>query len=164
MKFSDLSLISPLLEALKATGYEKPTPIQQKAIPVVLEGRDLLAIAQTGTGKTAGFDIGMLNAQTKDTPTQQGENFSIARVRKEVLGRSYIGAIATNRQGGGARARARTSAGPTARPHRPARVPARPRTLPPPDIRFDRAVRRRRSCAARRFAPRRPVSVSVSHH
>ena len=60
MKFSDLSLISPLLEALKATGYEQPTPIQQKAIPVVLEGRDLLAIAQTGTGKTAGFALPIL--------------------------------------------------------------------------------------------------------
>ena len=55
------------------------------------------------TGKAAGFDVGVLNAQTKDTPAQAGENFSIARVRKEVLGRSYVGAIATNRQGGGAR-------------------------------------------------------------
>jgi hypothetical protein len=55
------------------------------------------------TGKAAGFDVGILNAQTADTPTQSGENFSIARVRKEVLGRSYVGAIATNRQGGGAR-------------------------------------------------------------
>jgi hypothetical protein len=55
------------------------------------------------TGKVAGFDVGVLSAQTQDTAAQDGENFSIARVRKEVLGRSYIGAIATNRQGGGAR-------------------------------------------------------------
>ena len=55
------------------------------------------------TGKAKGFDIGILNAQTERAGTQSGENFSIARVRKEVLGRSYIGAIATNRQGGGAR-------------------------------------------------------------
>ena len=55
------------------------------------------------TGKAAGFDVGVLNAQTDGTSTQPGENFSIARVRKEVLGRSYVGAIATNRQGGGAR-------------------------------------------------------------
>ncbi|HEX4915710.1 MAG TPA: DUF5916 domain-containing protein [Vicinamibacterales bacterium] len=55
------------------------------------------------TGKVKGFDIGLLNAQTNDTGAQSGENFSIARVRKEVLGRSYVGAIATNRQGGGAR-------------------------------------------------------------
>jgi hypothetical protein len=55
------------------------------------------------TGKVGGFDVGLLNAQTDDTARQAGENFSVARVRKEVLGRSYIGAIATNRQGGGAR-------------------------------------------------------------
>jgi len=55
------------------------------------------------TGKAGGFDIGILNAQTEGVGDRDGENFSIARVRKEVLGRSYIGAIATNRQGGGAR-------------------------------------------------------------
>lgn len=55
------------------------------------------------TGKVSGFDVGLLNAQTEDTAGQPGENFSVARVRKEVLGRSYIGALATNRQGGGAR-------------------------------------------------------------
>lgn len=55
------------------------------------------------TGKAAGFDIGVLNAQTESAGAQDGENFSIARVRKEILGRSYIGAIATNRQGGGTR-------------------------------------------------------------
>jgi ATP-dependent RNA helicase RhlE len=60
MKFSDLNLIAPLLDAIKATGYENPTPIQQKAIPIVLQGSDLLAIAQTGTGKTAGFALPIL--------------------------------------------------------------------------------------------------------
>jgi hypothetical protein len=55
------------------------------------------------TGKVSGFDVGLLNAQTEDTTRQAGENFSVARVRKEVLSRSYIGALATNRQGGGAR-------------------------------------------------------------
>lgn len=55
------------------------------------------------TGKAAGFDVGILNAHTDDTGLQAGENFAIARVRKEVLGRSYVGAIATNRQGAGAR-------------------------------------------------------------
>ena len=53
------------------------------------------------TGKVAGFDVGVLNAQTSDTDRQAGENFTVARVRKEILGRSYVGAIATNRQGGG---------------------------------------------------------------
>lgn len=55
------------------------------------------------TGKVAGFDVGMVTAQTSDTDRQPGENFTVGRVRKEVLGRSYIGAIATNRQGGGVR-------------------------------------------------------------
>ena len=52
------------------------------------------------TGKVGGFDVGVLTAQTSDTDRQPGENFTVGRVRKEILGRSYIGAIATNRQGG----------------------------------------------------------------
>jgi hypothetical protein len=55
------------------------------------------------TGKAAGFDVGVVTAQTSDTDRQPGENFTVGRVRKEILGRSYIGAIATNRQGGGVR-------------------------------------------------------------
>ena len=51
--FSDLGLPAPILQALTAEGYETPTPIQAGAIPHVLAGRDLLGIAQTGTGKTA---------------------------------------------------------------------------------------------------------------
>lgn len=58
--FSDLRLLTPLLDALSETGYTQPTPIQQQAIPVILEGRDLLGIAQTGTGKTAAFCLPIL--------------------------------------------------------------------------------------------------------
>ncbi|THD36254.1 MAG: DEAD/DEAH box helicase [Sphingomonas sp.] len=54
-KFSHLGLAEPLVRALEAKGYSVPTPIQEQAIPTVLEGRDLLGIAQTGTGKTAAF-------------------------------------------------------------------------------------------------------------
>ena len=54
-KFSDLGLSQPVLQALDLKGYDTPTPIQEQAIPPVLEGRDLLGIAQTGTGKTAAF-------------------------------------------------------------------------------------------------------------
>ncbi len=57
MKFTDLKLISPILKAVTAKGYTSPTPIQEKAIPAILEGRDLLGCAQTGTGKTAAFSI-----------------------------------------------------------------------------------------------------------
>ncbi|MGO2148256.1 DEAD/DEAH box helicase [Halomonas sp.] len=60
MSFSELGLQEDLLHAVTAQGYTQPTPIQLKAIPVVLEGRDLLASAQTGTGKTAGFTLPML--------------------------------------------------------------------------------------------------------
>jgi ATP-dependent RNA helicase RhlE len=55
--FTDLNLIKPILDALADTGYEKPTPIQQQAIPIILDQRDLLGCAQTGTGKTAAFAI-----------------------------------------------------------------------------------------------------------
>ncbi|MGC9456150.1 MAG: DEAD/DEAH box helicase [Halothiobacillaceae bacterium] len=58
--FTELGLCEPLLRALDSVGYENPTPIQAKAIPVVLSGRDLLAAAQTGTGKTAGFTLPVL--------------------------------------------------------------------------------------------------------
>jgi ATP-dependent RNA helicase RhlE len=60
-QFKDLQLITPLQQALKEAGYETPTPIQQQAIPLVLEGHDLLGIAQTGTGKTAAFCLPILN-------------------------------------------------------------------------------------------------------
>ena len=58
--FTDLGLIAPLLKALAAEGYTKPTPIQAQAIPQVLSGRDLLGVAQTGTGKTAAFALPIL--------------------------------------------------------------------------------------------------------
>jgi len=59
--FSDLGLAEPILRALDAKGYADPTPIQRKAIPALLEGRDLLGIAQTGTGKTAAFSLPSLH-------------------------------------------------------------------------------------------------------
>jgi ATP-dependent RNA helicase RhlE len=59
--FNQLGLSAELLRAVNEQGYEKPTPIQQQAIPVILEGRDILAGAQTGTGKTAGFTLPMLH-------------------------------------------------------------------------------------------------------
>jgi ATP-dependent RNA helicase RhlE len=60
MTFEQLGLIQPLLKALQLEGYEKPTPIQQEAIPPLLEGKDLLGCAQTGTGKTAAFALPIL--------------------------------------------------------------------------------------------------------
>ncbi len=60
MNFEELGLIKPILDALKTQGYEQPTPIQEKAIPSILQKRDLLGSAQTGTGKTAAFAIPIL--------------------------------------------------------------------------------------------------------
>lgn len=60
MSFKQLELSEPILKALDAQGYTSPTPIQQQAIPLVLQGRDLLGVAQTGTGKTAAFGIPIL--------------------------------------------------------------------------------------------------------
>ncbi|HCL57730.1 MAG TPA: DEAD/DEAH box helicase [Spirochaetia bacterium] len=60
MSFQKLNLIEPILKALEKEGYTQPTPIQQQAIPVVLEKKDLLGCAQTGTGKTAAFAIPIL--------------------------------------------------------------------------------------------------------
>ncbi len=60
MLFTDLKLIQPILDALKDQGYTQPTPIQQQAIPHLLEGKDLQGCAQTGTGKTAAFAIPIL--------------------------------------------------------------------------------------------------------
>jgi ATP-dependent RNA helicase RhlE len=60
MTFEQLGLSEKLLQAVTAQGYQTPTPIQQQAIPVILSGRDVLAGAQTGTGKTAGFALPLL--------------------------------------------------------------------------------------------------------
>jgi ATP-dependent RNA helicase RhlE len=60
MRFDDLGLAEPILRAVREQGYETPTPIQVQAIPAVLKGGDLMAGAQTGTGKTAGFVLPML--------------------------------------------------------------------------------------------------------
>src|ERR687885_871136 len=58
--FADLGLSEDLLAALKDVGYEAPSPIQEQAIPVLLEGRDVIGQAQTGTGKTAAFGLPMI--------------------------------------------------------------------------------------------------------
>jgi len=62
MKFEDLNLLKNIHQALIEEGYENPTPIQQQAIPIIMEGTDLVGTAQTGTGKTAAFAIPILNA------------------------------------------------------------------------------------------------------
>ena len=92
MTFDNLNLIEPILKALQEEGYSTPTPIQEKSIPILLQGKDLLGCAQTGTGKTAAFSIPILQKLYKTdnrksikalilTPTRElaiqiGESFS----------------------------------------------------------------------------------------
>lgn len=72
--FQDLNLSEPLLKALAATGYTQPTPIQQRAIPIVLQQKDLLGCAQTGTGKTAAFALPILHLlHHRQDPTFRGK-------------------------------------------------------------------------------------------
>jgi ATP-dependent RNA helicase RhlE len=72
LTFEQLSLIEPILKALKTEGYTNPTPIQERAIPVVLERKDLLGCAQTGTGKTAAFAIPILQILYNDSINRKG--------------------------------------------------------------------------------------------
>lgn len=66
MKFNELNLIEPILTALEKMKYEEPTPIQEKTIPVMLDGRDVLGCAQTGSGKTAAFSLPILQRLSKE--------------------------------------------------------------------------------------------------
>lgn len=68
MSFSTLGLSQPLLKAIQETGYTKPTPIQAQAIPLIIQKRDVLAAAQTGTGKTAGFTLPLLELLSQSKP------------------------------------------------------------------------------------------------
>ncbi len=70
MSFSELGLSAELLRAIAEQGYTQPTPVQLQAIPVILEGRDILAGAQTGTGKTAGFTLPLLQRLSAAAPAQ----------------------------------------------------------------------------------------------
>jgi ATP-dependent RNA helicase RhlE len=66
MKFTEMPLIEPLQTALKEAGYENPTPIQKETIPLILDGHDVLGVAQTGTGKTAAFCLPILQNLAKN--------------------------------------------------------------------------------------------------
>ncbi|MEM6781855.1 MAG: DEAD/DEAH box helicase [Pseudomonadota bacterium] len=94
IKFRDLGLTPETLKAVEECGYESPTPIQEKAIPIVQMGRDVVGLAQTGTGKTAGFTLPMIDAlsggrarmrmprslilePTRELAAQVAENFDI---------------------------------------------------------------------------------------
>jgi ATP-dependent RNA helicase RhlE len=71
--FNELNLIEPIQQALTAEGYSTPTPIQAQAIPIILQGRDLLGVAQTGTGKTAAFSIPILQLLQNNYVAHKGK-------------------------------------------------------------------------------------------
>jgi len=71
MSFIKLGLTQPLLRAIKEQGYDTPTPIQEQAIPLIIKKRDILAAAQTGTGKTAGFTLPLLDRLAHTKPHMQ---------------------------------------------------------------------------------------------
>lgn len=73
MTFENLGIIEPILKALSAEGYTRPTPIQEQAIPILLNSKDLLGCAQTGTGKTAAFAIPLLQHLYTKQNTQNGK-------------------------------------------------------------------------------------------
>ena len=88
MNFKDLGLCPELLQTIEKLGYEEPTPVQVKAIPPIIEGRDMVGSAQTGTGKTAAFALPTLHrlarpgacralalAPTRELAIQIEENF-----------------------------------------------------------------------------------------
>ncbi len=91
MRVSFLHFGPPPLELF----YSRRIGLSETGQPISIVGGGKL------TGKVGGFDLGILNVQTDDYQQQPGENFMVARVRKEILGRSYIGTIFTNRQGDG---------------------------------------------------------------
>ncbi|MBU3805579.1 MAG: DEAD/DEAH box helicase [Candidatus Fournierella pullistercoris] len=84
MNFSQLKLVRPLLRAVEEVGYERPSPIQAKAIPPVLEGHDLLGCAQTGTGKTAAFALPILQKMAASHPSHKGVRALILTPTREL--------------------------------------------------------------------------------
>ena len=123
MQFTSLNLSSPLLQALESAGYHTPTPIQQQAIPSILQHHDVLACAQTGTGKTAAFSLPIIEqlltvkadtgfqgpkalilAPTRELAIQIGENIAVyvsrTRIRHAVIfgGVSAVSQIAVLRK------------------------------------------------------------------
>lgn len=76
MPFSSFGLSAPLLKALEEQNYTQPYPIQEQAIPVILKGRDVLGIAQTGSGKTAGFALPILELY-KDSPPSENRHIKV---------------------------------------------------------------------------------------
>jgi len=88
MKFSELGLAEPILRATTAQGYSNPTPIQAKAIPIVLAGRDLVGCAQTGTGKTAAFTLPLLDRLMRGMASNKDASVATKHIRSKASRRA----------------------------------------------------------------------------
>lgn len=84
MKFNELNLKPELLRAIEEMGYENPSPIQEKAIPVILEGKDIIGQSQTGSGKTASFGLPLLN-EIEPLPNRKTQVLILAPTRELCL-------------------------------------------------------------------------------
>jgi superfamily II DNA/RNA helicase len=115
MKFADLGLSDGVLRAVADAGYETPTPIQEQAIPIVLQGRDVLGCAQTGTGKTAAFTLPMIDIlssgrararmprslilePTRELAMQVGESFEVYGKDSKLSKALLIGGVSFDEQ------------------------------------------------------------------
>lgn len=110
MKFTELNLEEGLLEAISYMGFENATPIQQQAIPLILENRDLIACAQTGTGKTGAFVLPILNKLVGNTKTETNTLIIVPtrelaiQIEQQIQGLSYfvsVSSLAVYGGGGG---------------------------------------------------------------
>ncbi len=95
MKFETLGLTDSLLRAVRVSGYTTPTPIQSKAVPAILDGRDVMAAAQTGTGKTAGFTLPLLQLLGTGQATQPGRPRALVLTPTRELAAQVLESIQT---------------------------------------------------------------------
>ena len=95
MHFSDLGLCDALQAAVAERGYDTPSPIQAQAIPAVLSGRDVMAAAQTGTGKTAGFTLPLLERLRTGTPARNNQVRALVLTPTRELAAQVAESVAT---------------------------------------------------------------------
>lgn len=95
MNFSSLGLSAPILEVVIEQGYKKPTPVQLESIPAIIKGRDVMAAAQTGTGKTAGFTLPLLERLSKGSGVQSNQVRALILVPTRELAAQVADSVAT---------------------------------------------------------------------
>lgn len=99
MSFSSLGLCAPILAALEEQGYTSPTPIQAQAIPAILAGKDVMAAAQTGTGKTAGFTLPILERLAAGQPVRANQTRALILTPTRELAAQVAESVATYGKG-----------------------------------------------------------------